>query len=381
MPRKRSPHPGIVVRPGRPAKREPPHIRYFDPDTGKARTQALPDGLEGPALRKWLQRRSADLQVRRLRSNPPPGMSLTIEAALEKYYREVHRLRPRTLKEYGYSTDKLRKWAAAHKVLNAADLTLPRLRAFRAHLDVPGRAAASVNRDLTHVAACLEHLRKAGDMPRLSRDDISSGLARLASSFEKKKPLTVAELRVLVYSLTPPAGPEPSTALPRRYWAFVLTLLLTGMRAEECRGLRPEAVDLTGTGRITLTAAETKTKRGRVVDLGVCPLLKDVLTNRTGWPAGQTFFGLTKHQVREERTKRHPQFTFQRMRVTCGTYLTCAPGIYGGASAYMSARRLGHSVAIAESNYVGEVTISPEAKTLEAAMGIDDLVLAVLAPA
>lgn len=375
MPRKRSPHPGIVVRPGRPEKREAPHIRYFDPDTGKTRTEALPEALTGPALRKWLQRRSAELMVRRHRSNPPPGQALALDDAIDKYFREIHRLRESTRKEYGYSTHKFREWAALHKLRNTDQVTQQRLRAFRAAMDAPGRAAASVNRDLTHVAACLEHLRKAGDMTRLTRDDITSGLQRLPKDFEKKTPLAVSEIRVLVCNLTPPEGTEPGTVStpPRiRYRAFVLTLLLTGMRAEECRRLRPSAVDL-GAGRITLTGAETKTRKGRVVDLAVCPLLKDVLTNRTGWTSGQTFFDLTEHQVRELRETLHPQFTFQRLRVTCGTYLTCAPGIYGGASAYMSAKRLGHSVTIAESNYVGEVTIPPEAKTLEAAMGIEDL--------
>ena len=60
------------------------------------------------------------------------------------------------------------------------------------------------------------------------------------------------------------------------------------------------------------------------------------------------------------------------LRRSCGSYLTCAPAIYGAASAFMSARRLGHGVAVAEKNYLGSVKdISPEAKTLEQAMGIE----------
>jgi integrase len=364
--RKRSPHPGIVVL--QRNAHHGPRCRWRDPATGRMRGEALPD-LEPSALRKWLVRKSLALTAQRIASTPPPGQALALDDAVEKYFREIHRLRERTRKEYRYSVDKFRKWAAFHKVRNTDQVTQPRLRAFRAAMDTPGRAAASVNCDLTHVAACLEHLRKAGDMPRLARDDITSGLQRLPKDFEKKTPLSIQEIRVLICSLTPPEGPKPGT-VHERYRAFVLTLLLTGMRAEECRCLRPAAVDLTGAGRIALTGAETKTRKGRVVDLSVCPLLKDVLTNRTGWPAGQTFFNLTRHQVRTLREQLHPTVTFQRLRVTCGTYLTCAPGIYGGASAYMSAKRLGHSVTIAESNYVGEVVIPLEAKTLEAAMGL-----------
>ena len=55
---------------------------------------------------------------------------------------------------------------------------------------------------------------------------------------------------------------------------------------------------------------------------------------------------------------------------TCGTYLTCAPAIYGAASAFMSAKRLGHSVTVAEKHYVGIVRVSPEARTIELAMQV-----------
>ena len=70
-----------------------------------------------------------------------------------------------------------------------------------------------------------------------------------------------------------------------------------------------------------------------------------------------------------------PCFTWHDLRRTCGTFLTCSPGIYGGASAFMSAKRLGHGVLVAEKHYVGAVsTIDRAASTLEAAMGIEDLV-------
>jgi hypothetical protein len=48
--------------------------------------------------------------------------------------------------------------------------------------------------------------------------------------------------------------------------------------------------------------------------------------------------------------------------------LTSAPAIYGAASAFISGKRLGHSVTVAEKHYVGIVTISPDARTIEEAM-------------
>jgi hypothetical protein len=64
-------------------------------------------------------------------------------------------------------------------------------------------------------------------------------------------------------------------------------------------------------------------------------------------------------------------WTWQALRRTCGTYLTNAPGIFGAASAYRSARQLGHSVQIAERHYLGVVKVPKEATTLEAAMGCE----------
>lgn len=65
-------------------------------------------------------------------------------------------------------------------------------------------------------------------------------------------------------------------------------------------------------------------------------------------------------------------FEWQALRRTCGTFLTNAPGIFGAASAYRSARQLGHSVAVAERHYLGlERGIPREARTLEQAMQIE----------
>jgi hypothetical protein len=67
------------------------------------------------------------------------------------------------------------------------------------------------------------------------------------------------------------------------------------------------------------------------------------------------------------------------MRRTCGTYLTNAPGIFA-ASAYRSAKQLGHSVQVAEKHYLGLARgISPTARTLEAAMQIESVLGRVIA--
>jgi len=52
--------------------------------------------------------------------------------------------------------------------------------------------------------------------------------------------------------------------------------------------------------------------------------------------------------------------------------LLAAPAVFGAASAYRSARQLGHSVAVAERHYLGLIRLPPTAKTLEAAMAIEE---------
>jgi len=334
-------YPGLSIHQGRPEKYERPHIRYTDPATGRRKVEQLP-ALEEPALHRWLLQRSAALLAARAE---PAAPDIALGVLVEKYLLERHRLRDSTLQQYTYSLAKFEGF------LKDRPITAPLLRQFRAHVDQRGRAVASVNRDLAHVSAFLNHCRAAGEVA-LTRDQITDGLKRLPSDHEKQEALTRAELRELVCTVEG-AG---------TYRAFVLVLLLTGMRASECLHLRPDHIR---DGRIFLARADTKTKRGRVIDLSVSPSVCLLLKDFAGW-------SLSEHQARYYREKLHAWATFQRLRVTCGTYLTCAPGIYGGASAYMSAARLGHSVAIAEKHYVGVVQVDPAARTLEAAMGIQD---------
>lgn len=56
------------------------------------------------------------------------------------------------------------------------------------------------------------------------------------------------------------------------------------------------------------------------------------------------------------------------------SWLHLRPSIFGAASAYRSAKQLGHSVTVAEKHYLGLVKNIPmEGKTLEAAMGIESV--------
>jgi integrase len=135
-------------------------------------------------------------------------------------------------------------------------------------------------------------------------------------------------------------------------------------------------------GEVHLAGAGTKTKRARTVGLEVSPALQALLARLHELTGGRgRVFGFSEG-VAEAAAKRlrarfgaPAEFTWQILRRTCGTYLTNAPGVFGAASAYRSAKQLGHSVIVAEKHYLGVVRGIPRtARTLEAALQIEDQV-------
>ena len=136
---------------------------------------------------------------------------------------------------------------------------------------------------------------------------------------------------------------------------------------------------------IHLSADRTKTRRARVVTFAESPKLGDLLRAMIpdgAKPDAPVFPSLlwSWDAALRRMVERFgsPSCTAHTLRRTAGTYLTCAPGIFGGASAFMSAKRLGHGVDVAERHYVGHLTLPATAKTLEAALGVEDLCTAIV---
>jgi integrase len=160
-------------------------------------------------------------------------------------------------------------------------------------------------------------------------------------------------------------------------------MLLTGMRFAEGAELRFSAIDF-DSDQILLEAERTKTLTSRRVDLRITPKLINLLSRMKLQAAGLPFvFGDEKPVSRstwDAARKRlakdfgAPRFTWHDLRRTCGTFLVCAPGVYGAASGYLTAKRLGHSMEVSERHYLGLVRDIPsDAKTLEAALDIEDV--------
>ncbi|HEX3851321.1 MAG TPA: tyrosine-type recombinase/integrase [Polyangiaceae bacterium] len=417
----RSPHPGVVLIPPNPANRHPHwRARIEDPDTGTSPKVTL-DAVAYPTetRRDWAIRKSRALAKRRveLEGGAHRTTGTALSKALDKYFEDNPQIRAGTKGIYRRAADKLSAWGAKAGVRSADDLTGPKVVAFRAHLvreplRTPAkggkrgelregdetRAAPTVNAELRAIRTVLGYLRKLGLLPRVTSDDLKDGLERLAVNHERTHYLKPVELqRLLEAALRHDAEMfaatreehagerEPGTTARYEPIApLIACALLTGMRAGEVIDLDWKQVDLEAldndgetVGEIHLTSA-TKTKRARTIGLEVSPALRLLLAAMHLKRSKGSVLQLTRDTAKaaakrlKEEYGAPAAFGWQALRRTCGTYLTNAPGIFGAASAYRSAKQLGHSVQVAERHYLDVARGIPrEARTLEAAMQIE----------
>ncbi|MEQ8765182.1 MAG: tyrosine-type recombinase/integrase [Planctomycetota bacterium] len=407
--------------------------RYEDPATGREVDVNLTRlGLTNDeARREWLKQKSRQLAEGRQRVElglivPGERTSEDLEAAVEEYLEHARaRLRPRTIEGYRASLEKFTDWAKRAGVHSTADLNVTRLAIFRQHFvsakrKVPkkkgtrgtkvttpeSRKPASINHDLRAIKTFCEHVRRTGLARSLSRDDIRDSLRPMPQGRPRPEYLRHTHLRHLLeaalrhdadtFRLTRDEksgeGEQGTTPRNEPIAPFLVFLLLSGTRLGEALSLRWRDVDLEyegpggdAVGEIVLTPTATKTHAERAIDLSVSPALRSMLAAlKLQRPGADFVFGeeepLSENAVKAAQKRlvgRYgaPAFSWQRLRQTTGTFLTNAQGIFGASSAYRSAKQLGNSIAIAERHYLGlERGIPPEARTLEAAMRIEDLV-------
>jgi integrase len=406
-------HPGVVLIP--PKGRNGWQARYKDPDTDRFKWETLPaTRTTAEARDDWAKRKSLDLAKRRdaLAGGAPRATGTALADAVDRYFSAHPQLRERTVEGYRAAADKLVAWAAENGAKSADDLTRAKLVAFRAVLvaapkrttvtggkrgartdgDKP-RSAERVNSELRKVGTVLTYLVDADLLPKLTRDDLRRALKKLPVTHERATYLNTADLAQLLqaarlhdaetYVETRDEHAREGRqriGTTARYDAiapFVAFVLLTGCRFGEALSLDWADVDLAAR-ELHLRGAATKTHRARTVDLDVSPALHALLSRMRPADGQGSVFGLSRGTANAAAKRLHKDygapagFTWQALRRTCGTYLTNAPGIFGAASAYRSARQLGHSVAVAERHYLGLVRgIPPTATTLESAMAID----------
>ncbi|HVW26228.1 MAG TPA: hypothetical protein VHC69_12720 [Polyangiaceae bacterium] len=416
MPRRtRSPHPGVVLIPPR-GEHTTWRARYVDPDSGRKTWERL-DPLvirTVESRRAWGVQKAKTIAKRRLEleGGAPRATGGALDKAVDRFFEDRADLRPATREAYRAAADKLVAWAKKTNLKSADDLNGARLLAFRAELvkekktirkdggkrgerktTEVARSPHSVNRELRAIGTVLGYARRLGLLPRLTLEGLKDGLQKLRVPSEPNDYLKPAELgRLLDAALrhdaetfaatrAEHAGKAAPGTTPRYepIAPFVAAALLTGCRLNELVDLEWPRVDLDGAGEIRITSA-SKTHRGRIVDLAVSPALHKVLAAmklRAG--DAVSVFGLTEGQAIAAAKRLRDdygapaKFTWQLCRGTCGSYLTCAPSIFGASSAYRSARQLGHSVQVAERNYVGLIkNIAADARDLESAMSITE---------
>lgn len=363
--------------------------RYRDPATGKQRQEGLDQyHLTTQAAREaWAARKAAELaDAKRAWSlGGGAGEVMGVQAAVAAYgvakpvARSTARSREPALRE-------LVAYCAERGIRRVDDMTAPRLWRFRDALVARTDLVASTkNLRLVHVSSFLRWLVGRDLAPLLPVDKITALCQPLEVPHKAIDFLRPEEVQRLLACALQVDRERPRSG--SRVAPLVLTLLCSGMRLQECLGLEWQEVDWKGDA-IKLPAARCKTRRPRAIGFGETPTLGKLLAalhKRAGEPeAGRVWpgWGATHWREEEKRLRkaigRH--WTAHTLRRTCGTILTCAPAIFGGASAFLSARRLGHSVTVAEASYAGALVGLPaEARTLEAAAGIEGVAEAIVA--
>lgn len=286
-----------------------------------------------------------------------------VETFVAPYFAARRRIRPSTRKEYGNAIETFISWGRANSCYTVDQVTQEKLFEFRDYVcSVVGLQESTINKKFRNVNMFLGFMIDRKGLKNVTRAEAEVALRALE---EPRKDRGLVDPVLLLNSFEDQ---------PDEVQTFVRHLLLTGMRFSELLKLLWPSVNLRE-GYIHLDHNQTKTKKPRKIWLKESPsVLADLSRMANPYSVDRVYPNLNRwilDRAKDEvvRTRLMPHFTWQALRRTCGSYLSNAPGIYGGASALQSAQRLGHSVTIAEQRYIGSIRdIDPTATTLEDAM-------------
>jgi integrase len=227
------------------------------------------------------------------------------------------------------------------------------------------------------------------DLKRIKQEQTATELREFLTPAKVRKLLEACErYDATTYSMTRRekiAGLKAGTPRYQPISGFALFALLSGCRLNEAVGLDWKDVDLDAldhsgkaTGQFQIRAAHSKTKKPRTVTLAVSPALRRLMAAQKLRTGGRgKVWDVTEDEAKGalKRLRKDfgapPAFSWQALRRTCSTFLVNSPGIFGGASAYMAAKQLGHGVAVMEKNYAGLVHgVDPSLRNLESVLGI-----------
>jgi integrase len=349
--------------------------RWTDPVTKKRHDVTLETiGVTTAEDRRtWAKRKSAEFveRKRNLALGRHTGQT-PLEGAIESLVtaKTASRKRPATVYDYKRAAATLAAWLKDDRDLFFVEEITPReLTRYRERVLKIDASPVTINNHLRCIRVVLSFWRKTHRLPHVTPEEIAHVCEQIAQDDSPPTPLTPAQIRALLEQAAKTAAREP------RFTAAVVIALGTGMRCGELERLAWDQVDLDAFpgGTIKLDAA-TKTRRGRTIDLSVCPTTRDVL--RLLRARNEGAFVLGRHKVLDRAVMKrwiHQnqvagfEWSWQVLRQTCESFLVCSPGL--GFGIYKAAKQVGHTVAVAEKHYVDIVRgIPPEARVLEDAM-------------
>ncbi len=264
---------------------------------------------------------------------------------------------------------------AAVGITDVQDITAPSLAAWGDHVRRPANEHAISTRNW-HLAACaawLRWCRRRGVLPRVFDDEIKDGLRRTKAPRDPITVLQPAQIRKLLAACIAHDQNEDKEVAP-----FVLLVLLTGCRYMEAQGLAWAEVDASEKC-IRLASGRSKNKLARTITLPETPTALELLgaLRLRGGGKGRVFPWLDRRLGETLRGRLTDDYdapvgwTWHQLRRTCGSLLVCS-GVLGAAGVFLTAKRCGHSVQVAERHYLGAMTNLPkDAASLEHAGGFE----------
>lgn len=361
--------------------------RYRDPVGGRTHQVDLaPLGLTNSNLRtRWAIEKAGALAKLKaqVEASGAASVSVTTEKAKDDYLATFSN--EFTVRSKRPPLDSVVEFLRSRGIANVQDVTGPALSAYGNHVRRPANPhlPRTKNMWLQTVAAWLRWCRRNGWLPRVSADMTTDALHNVKVPRDPIDVLQPDGIRKLLVAA------DRHDATEGDDWQsgpLVLLLLLSGMRWAECAGLVWSEVDLPAKC-IRLGSARTKTSAARVVTLAECPTaleLLGALRLRAG-KEQRVFPHATKDRCDAIRYRLRTHWGapancgWHQLRRTCGSLLVCA-GVLGPASPFLTAKRLGHGLALAERAYLGTMLGLPVgATTIEAAGGFEAEARAIVA--
>lgn len=413
--RVRTQHPGVKLLKRKRATKTVWLARWFDPVTGKAQEVSLNRlGKKSSKSRvKWAKDKSAEIQA--VRAARKGGK--TVQTPVDKAFKEVldaglQEWRSNTYDLYDRARRLFEEWCAKQGIKFIQDITAAHLSQFRAALIIQPkreprrqgkrgqrvangklRSPRSNNTLINSTRALLSHLRRRDLTPHLTGEIIIDRLPFMRTDRPLPKFFKVDQIKALMAAVDKHDSELDDGLGHHRYpiGDFVRLVLLTGLRRAEAVKLQWTDIDFSEQ-LIRLPHPAGKGGISRLITLAETPSLLTLLRTRKKnaggadpWVFSVThtngnrirYEQLTVDTVEERRKCIRDDYGFHfgwhDLRRTCGTFLANAAGIYGSASVFKTAARLGHTVQVAQQRYYGQTSVWEGARTLEQAMGLEPM--------